>query len=334
MARSEGQKKKLILLARFLESETDETHGVTLPQMLQMLEREHIRAERKSIYNDLEALRELGWDIVSRKANRECYYSLASRPFELAELKLLVDAVQSSKFLPVKKSRALIKKLEGLCSRYDAQSLQRQVYVANRVKAMNESIYYSIDTLHEALGRAKQVSFLYSEWTAEKKLRYRHGGRRYFVSPYALVWEDENYYLIAYDAAARAIRHYRVDKMSAIECEDLAREGREAFEAVDLGQYTRGMFGMFGGETTSLTLSFSERLAGVVIDRFGKDVIFLPREGGRFAVHLDLVVSPQFMGWLAGLGPEAKIEAPSEVAQAFCEHCRALVRAYADEQTP
>ena len=334
MAKSENQKRKLLYLADLLRRETDETHGLTVQQMIDELARRDVRAERKSIYDDLQTLTDYGMDIVKLRSGHSCSYALAHRDFELPELKLLVDAVQSSKFLPVKKSRALIKKLEGLCSRYDAQSLQRQVYVANRVKAMNESIYYSIDTLHEALGRAKQVSFLYSEWTAEKKLRYRHGGRRYFVSPYALVWEDENYYLIAYDAAARAIRHYRVDKMSAIECEDLAREGREAFEAVDLGQYTRGMFGMFGGETTSLTLSFSERLAGVVIDRFGKDVIFLPREGGRFAVHLDLVVSPQFMGWLAGLGPEAKIEAPSEVAQAFCEHCRALARAYADEQTP
>ena len=334
MAKSENQKRKLLYLADLLRRETDETHGLTVQQMIDELARRDVRAERKSIYDDLQTLTDYGMDIVKLRSGHSCSYALEHRVFELPELKLLVDAVQSSKFLPVKKSRALIKKLEGLCSRYDAQSLQRQVYVANRVKAMNESIYYSIDTLHEALGRAKQVSFLYSEWTAEKKLRYRHGGRRYFVSPYALVWEDENYYLIAYDAAARAIRHYRVDKMSAIECEDLAREGREAFEAVDLGQYTRGMFGMFGGETTSLTLSFSERLAGVVIDRFGKDVIFLPREGGRFAVHLDLVVSPQFMGWLAGLGPEAKIEAPSEVAQAFCEHCRALVRAYADEQTP
>ncbi len=328
MPKSEGQKLKLITLARYLEAETDTGHGVTMAQILAMLENNGIRAERKSVYADLEALREAGYDIVSYKQGRAQYYALASRPFELAELKLLVDAVQSCKFLPVKKSRELIKKLEGLCSRHEAQSLQRQVYVANRVKSLNESIYYTIDALHEALSRGCQVAFYYSEWTAEKTQRYRRGGRRYQVSPYALVWEDENYYLVAYDAQAGEMRHYRVDKMARLACVDAPREGGRAFEQLDLARYTRATFGMFGGRPQPVTLCFDEALAGVVIDRFGKDVVFLRREHGRFAVHLELVVSPQFMGWLAGLGPGAKIEAPDEVAQQFQEYCRDLLAQY------
>ena len=194
MPKSEGQKLKLLYLADLLRRETDEDHALSMSDILSRLEELGVHAERKSIYDDLRALEDYGMDIIATRG-RAGGYQLAHREFELPELKLLVDAVQSSKFLSVKKSRELIRKLEGLASRWEAQSLQRQVYAVGRVKSMNESIYYSIDTIHTAISQDRQIAFRYFEWTMEKTVRYRRDGQLYERSPYALVWDDENYYL-------------------------------------------------------------------------------------------------------------------------------------------
>ena len=204
MPRRENQKLKLLYLADMLREETDENHVLSMPAIISRLEARGVSAERKSIYSDMDALEAYGMDILRSKAG----YALAHRTFELPELKLLVDAVQSSRFLSVNKSRALIKKIESLCSHYEAQDLQRQVYVAGRVKSMNESVYYNIDALHEAINHDKQIRFQYFRWTPEKKQQLRRGGRRYRVSPYALIWQDENYYLVGFDEEAQDIRHY------------------------------------------------------------------------------------------------------------------------------
>lgn len=206
MARIEGQKLKILVLADILARETDSAHGLTVPQLIAALAARGIPAERKSIYTDLRALEDFGLDVICLREGHICRWALASRTFEVAELKLLVDAVQSSKFLSEKKSRALIKKLESLCSRHEAKALQRQVFVTNRPKSMNESIYYTIDLLHTAISTDEQVRFQIAEWTPEKTVRYRRGGKLYTVSPYALIWEDENYYLLAYDPEAGAMR--------------------------------------------------------------------------------------------------------------------------------
>lgn len=329
MARSEHQKQKLLLLADLLRRETDEEHGLTVSQMIEALARHGVRAERKSIYDDLQTLQDYGLDIVKLRAAHTCSYALVHRDFELAELKLLVDAVQSSKFLSAKKSRALIRKLEGLASRHEAQNLQRQVYVAGRVKSMNESIYYTIDQLHAAISADRQVSFLYAQWTMDKSVRYRRDGRRYRVSPYALVWEDENYYVVGYDEEAGAIRHYRADKMASLRILDSSpRRGKETFAALDMAAYTRRTFGMFGGEARDVTLRFSARLAGAVIDRFGRETILTPDGPDHFRLHIPVVISPQFMGWVAGFGPEARILAPQDVADQFCAWCRDTLAQY------
>lgn len=329
MPKSERQKMKLLYLAEWLRRDTDEEHGLTAAELLRRLEAEGIRAERKSIYDDIRALTEYGMDIVSGRGPQGGY-RLVHREFELPELKLLVDAVQSSKFLSERKSRALIRKLESLTSRWEAQRLQRQVYAVGRVKSKNENIYYSIDTIHTAISSDKQIAFRYFEWTMEKSARYRRGGAVYERSPYALVWDDENYYLVAYDhtASPPAIRHYRVDRMENLRILDAPREGKEVFEGMDLAQYAQHTFGMFGGEAREIELRFAARLAGVVLDRFGKETIFLPGNDGTFRVHVRAVVSPQFMGWLAGFGPEAKLMGPPEVQAEYIEFCRAMLAQY------
>ncbi len=329
MPKSENQKLKLLILADLLRRETDEDHGISMNEILARLENEGIHAERKSVYDDIRTLEDYGMDIVSTRG-RTGSYRLVHRAFELPELKLLVDAVQSCRFLSAKKSRELIHKLEGLTSRHEAQSLQRQVYAVGRVKSMNESIYYSIDMIHAAISQDKQIAFRYFEWTPEKKIRLRHDGRIYRRSPYALVWDSENYYLVAYDhtASPPGIRHYRVDKMRDLSVCSAPRLGQELFSDFDMAEYASSRFGMFGGTPQPVELRFAAHLSGVVFDRFGKDVIVLPGQDGSFRIHVDAVISPQFMGWLSGFGADAQLLGPPEAVEEYVRFCEKMLAQY------
>lgn len=332
MPRGKNQKLKLLVLLRFLRRESDEQHPVTMQQLLAELERAGISAERKSVYDDLETLRDFGYDIV-RVGTPVRGYFLGEREFELAELKLLVDAVQSSRFLTSGKSRALIGKMESMTSRWQAGALRRQVHVADRVKTMNESIYYNIDTIHTAISEEKCISFLYFEWVVSPEGReacrkqYRHGGARYHVSPWALMWDNQNYYLVAYDAPAGKIKHYRVDKMERLAVENKPRAGQDAFAGVDLARYTQSVFGMYGGEVRYVQLRFTNSLIGAVIDRFGKELKISHDGEDRFRVTVPAAVSPQFFGWLAGFGDKAQILSPPDTAQAYRDWLSAALEA-------
>ena len=215
-------------------------------------------------------------------AGRGYHYHVVSRPFELPELKLLVDAIQSSRFITEKKTNALIRKLEKLVSRHEAMRLQRQVYVSGRIKTMNESIYYAVDTIHNAIAGNRQIRFQYYQWNVKKEMVLRRDGAWYHVSPWGLSWDSENYYLVGYDAEAGDIRHYRVDKMLHIRMTDEPREGRERFRKLDMAEYARKSFGMFGGKEEHVKLLVDNSLAGVIIDRFGKSVMMVPADEGAF----------------------------------------------------
>ena len=228
MARSANQKLKLLLLRQYLERNSDEAHPVTTAQLLEYLASEGISAERKSIYSDLEALQSFGLDLIRvRDGNITCWY-IGERVFQLPELRLLADSVQSSRFITRKKSLELIAKLEGLTSVHQAKELRRQVVVKNRIKAMNESIYYLVDELHTAINGDKRIRFHYTGYDGHGRRVLRRGGTWYDVSPYALLWDDENYYLVAWDGEAGAIKHYRADKMSRLAVTDQPRLGKEA----------------------------------------------------------------------------------------------------------
>ena len=198
-----------------------------------------ISAERKSLYNDIENLRVYGLDVIGTQEDRTYSYHIGNRQFELAELKLLVDSVQSAKFITAKKSNELIKKIEGLASKYEASQLHRQVFVAGRVKTMNESIYYNVDRIHTAIAENSRITFQYFQWNVDKKMELRHGGSLYEVSPWSLSWDDENYYLIAYDSSEGIIKHFRVDKMIYIKSNGKGREGRQVFKSFDMAAYAR-----------------------------------------------------------------------------------------------
>ncbi|MBR1855425.1 MAG: WYL domain-containing transcriptional regulator [Lachnospiraceae bacterium] len=323
MAKSEGQKVKILYILKILEEFTDEEHPMTTAELIRRLEDQGISCERKTIYNDIAQLVDFGYDIVQVSNRRGGGYYFASREFEVAELKLLVDVVQSSRFITVRKSRELIKKLEKKAGKYDAGKLQRQVYVAGRIKTENESIYYSVDSIHRAIQENKQISFTYLEWNLKKQLVKRGETRK--VSPWALIYRDENYYLAAYDGESGLLKHYRVDKMGSVVVTEENREGMEQFEKLDLAEYTNRTFGMFGGEAETVTLGLPNRLVGVVIDRFGKEADLRPMEDGTFRIRAKVAVSGQFFGWLAGLGAEAKIVAPDSVREQYLNWLKEII---------
>ena len=330
MPKGSHQKLKLYYLSQIMTQKTDDEHFLTMPEIQAELAKYDVSADRKSLYDDMEALRVLGIDVIGEKVGKNFYYHVGKKQFDIAELKLLVDAIQSSKFITEKKSNDLIKKLTGMASDYEASQLKRQVVVQGRVKTMNESIYYIVDDLHKAIVDNKQISFSYMRWNLEKKMEPRKEGQ-YVVSPWALTWDDENYYLIAYDAEVGKIKHYRVDKMKNIRVLEKRREGREDFKDFNLADYSKMSFGMFGGEKTKVKLEFDNVMVGVMIDRFGKDITIRPaKKKGWSEINVDVAMSGQFLGWIFALGDKVRITGPKNVVQRFGEEIQKISRYYSE----
>jgi len=327
MPKSEKQKQKILYIMKFLLENTDEGHPVNTEDILKELARNDIQAERKSVYADIEALKEFGMDILHVRGKNGGYF-VGSREFELPELKLLVDAVQSSKFLTLKKSNQLIRKLEGLASKAEAKQLARQVVVTNRIKTMEESIYYNVDRIHEALTDNRIIEFQYKEWTVTKELRLKRGGAKYCISPWALTWDSENYYMIGFDAQADKIKHYRVDKMDKIRMLPELRQGKEHFASLDMGRYANKTFGMFGGKDEDVHLTCENYLAGVIIDRFGSEVPMRKADDEHFVVRVKVALSPQFYGWLTGIGNGVSITGPEYVRSEYKEYLEQILKNY------
>ena len=327
MPKSFHQKLKILYLLKVFSEKTDEEHPMTVPDLISYLAEWGIQVERKTIYDDIETLRLYGLDILNRRERPSGFY-LASRTFELPELKLLVDAVQSSRFITQKKSRQLIEKLSSLASVYEARSLQRQVFVESGIKTVNESIYYNIDEIHTAISSNRQVSFQYFEWTITKEMSLKKNGERYRVSPWELIWQDENYYLVGLDENSGIVKHYRVDKMLKLDVEKEQRNGKEIFSNFDTGTFAAKTFGMFGGKEELLRLVFENHFVGVVIDRFGKDIVIRKKDEDHFYIQVRINVSNQFFGWLAGLGSGVVIAAPLSVQREYIAFIKKTLKNY------
>ncbi len=328
MPKGTNQKFKLYRLAQIMMEKTDEDHYITMPEIMTELGRYEITADRKSIYTDLRDLYHLGIEVQGEQIGNRYHYHVISRPFELAEMKLLVDAIQSSKFISEKKTNELIRKLETMVSKHDAMKLQRQVYVTGRIKTMNESIYYTVDAIHNAISEDRKIRFQYFQWNVKKEMELRHDGAYYHISPWGLSWDDENYYMIGYDCDAEKMKHYRVDKMMRIELSDEKREVKEHFTKLNMAEYSKKSFGMYGGQECCVKLLVANDLAGVIIDRFGKNVMMRPADEGYFTVHVNVHVSGQFLGWIMSLGEGVKILSPDEVVERMKKEIERLTRQY------
>lgn len=322
------QKLKMLYLAKIFMEQTDDEHGLTMAEITEKLKQYGVNADRKTLYQDFEELRTFGLDLLSERDGRNRRYHVGSRDFELPELKLLVDAVQSAKFITDTKSQQLIHKLESFVSKYEARQLHRQVVISGRIKSMNESIYYNVDTLHEAINAQKKIRFQYFQWNPKKEMELRKDGAWYYTSPWALMWDDENYYLVAYDSYHDKIIHFRVDKMLRISVLDEDREGKERFEEFNIPRYSKSLFGMFSGEETDVTLECANEIVGVILDRFGKEVSLIPTDDNHFQVKVHVTVSPQFMGWVFALGEDIRIVSPEHVAEQMKDHLKKTAEQY------
>lgn len=326
MPRRPNQKLKLLYLMKIFNECTDEKHAMTVLELSNALAAYEISAERKSLYDDMELLRVFGMDIRCVR-DRSVKYYVGSRSFETAELKLLVDAVQSSKFITQRKSELLIRKLEKLNSKYEASELHRQVVVTNRVKTENEDIFNNVDMIHRAISENRKIRFRYYEWNADKRRVLRRDGAFYQISPFALTWDNENYYMLGYDSEAQMIKHFRVDKMLELSVSKEKREGEQAFERFDLASYSKQLFGMYGGELCAVGFECDKSLAGVVIDRFGTDVMMSNR-GESFTFTARVMISPTFYSWVLGFGNKIKIVYPESVANKVAELAREILQNY------
>jgi len=314
--RSSNQKLKLLYLVRILLEQTDEDNPFTAQGIIDALAVYGVSANRKSIYDDIEVLRQWGIDIVNRRGKGGGYF-VGVRDFEIAELKMLVDAVQSSRFITDKKSSELIDKLSQLTSKSQAKQLKRQVYVNGRAKALNEALYYNIDAIHAAINGHKKISFKYFSYTVEKKRKYRFDGDTYIRNPVALCWNDDRYYLIACSIFYEdSFATFRVDRMTDVK---VLEEDADMFDskAFSVAEFVKRTFGMFGGEIVKAKLAFHESLISVVMDQFGSDVRLEEMPDGWFSVSAEVAASPVFLGWIFQLGNKAAILSPDSLKKAM-----------------
>ena len=326
MPRSRKQILKSWYLADFLRENTDVDHPIGMGDILEFLEKNDISAERRSVYADIDSLKSLGVDIQSVRHGNNTVYYIGKREFELSELKLLVDAVQSSKFITEDKSFSMINRLEKLGSSYQAKQLRRQVWVRGRVKSMNESIFNNVDKINLAIMSNCKILFHYFTWNQKKEQVLRRNGEQYAVSPWALLLDNENYYLLAYEDGV--MKHFRVDKMLEIQLADCPREGKELFDVLDMAAYTDTHFGMFSGENTPVKLRFENSFAGIAIDQFGTDTIFVPEDENHFTVTVNVAVNVHFYGWLSSLGDKVQIISPQSAVNGMREHLKTLLTLY------
>ena len=327
MPRSFNQKLKILYLMKFLQEKTDREHPVSVKDIIRTMEAYGISVERKTVYDDIETLRTFGMKIGSRRGKPAGFY-LEERTFELPELKFLMDAVQSSKFITEKQSAALVRKLEDLASVHEAKKLKSQVFLMPGIKTLNEEIYTNIETIYDAISANRQISFRYYQWTLSRELKPKRGGERYRVSPGKLLWNNDNYYLMGLDESSGIVKHYRVDKMMDVAVEEEKRSGESVFRDFDMGRFSAETFGMFDGKETILKIRFNNELVGVVLDRFGKKAVLQRSDDTHFFLQTHIRVSGQFFGWLTGLGPGAEIVSPEKVRKEYKSFLTKILKTY------
>jgi predicted DNA-binding transcriptional regulator YafY len=326
MPTSPNHRAKLLYLMKTLLEKTDEEHPMSINELTAELTTYGISAERKTLYADIETLILFGLDVIKQRG-KNAKYHVASRQFELPELKLLVDAVQSSRFITEKKSEELISKLSTLTSENQAKELRRQIHVSRRAKSFNEQAYYCVDAIHSAIIDGKKISFNYFDYDVHKNRVYRKDGALYAVTPVTLLWDCDKYYLVAYSTEHNELRHYRVDRMEDTrELENTADVPDK--NEFDVSKHVKRVFGMYSGEPVKATLSFDAGLINNILDQFGKDVRLTAKDNGCVEVTADVSVSPVFLSWIFQFGGRAEIKAPNSLIDAMRELIEANAKQY------
>ena len=326
MPKSDNQKLKILYIRDYLEKNSHEKRLVRASELIDMLQRQHnISCDRKTIYSDIAALQDYGVDIISVPGKNGGYY-IASRIFEVTELKLLIDAVQSSRYLTEKKCRELIEKLCQQCSVHDAGLVRRNVQVSGRVRTMNETIYYNVDAIQEAIASGKQISFRYFDYDIRGQRQYRD--KSYIASPYGLCQDNDFCYLLAW-SERHGITSYRVDRMSGIEILAESRIPCPELTGAAFTDHANRLFQMFAGNMTNVKLRFHKELTNVVIDRFGHGTMLIPEgDGIHFNFTVPVALSPMFLSWVIGFGDKAQILYPQSAVDACKELCRKALQQY------
>ena len=309
---------RLFYLYRLLEQHTDEEHPKTTNQLRDLMEKEHgIAMHRTTVYNDIGLLKKAGVYINCYRARANEYY-LESRKFELPELKLLIDAVESSRFMTESQSKNLTEKLITLTSDTNAGKLKRNLLVPGRVKSENKQIFYIVDSINEAINDGKRISFRYIEYNSRKKEVLRNKGNAYTVSPYSLIWNGDYYYLVGYYHEKEDIRTFRVDRIKA-QPEILEAAADPVPENFDITRYTREVFRMYDTEEpVPVTLVCENEVMKGVLDAFGMDIKVKRAEKGHFQTTVMACISPTFYGWVFQWEGKVKITAPKEAVEGYC----------------
>ena len=323
--RSQNQRLKLLYLLDYLLEQTDETHTVKVQEIIEHFDNYHkIPIEQKTVCSDLHLLDEYGYE--TQYDGRTRGWRIVEREFETQELQLLIDSVQSSRFITQKQAKNLTDKIKAKASRFDRVLLDRRCYVPNRVRSSNDSVFYHLDDIHAAIANDWKITFQYFYFSPQKQKVYYKKGGKYTASPYALLWSENNYYLLAYESGK--MKHFRVDKMDGIELLAQKREGKEIFKDMKLSERSLRVFSMYSGKVQRVTLRFSNHLANVVIDRFGKEIVMIPDDEKHFTIHTDIEVSPQFYGWLCGLGRGVRVVSPPEVVEEMGNYVKKIAEMY------
>lgn len=323
------QNLKLLYLKRIFEEKTDENHPMSIKELKENLCQLGIKVTEQTLRSDIKCLIYSGMDILMVGSGKNTKYYLGARSFELAELKMLSDCIQSSRSISPKKSAELIRKIEELTSIHESKSIQKQIFISGRSKTSNERIWYNVDEIHKAIDNDKAISFQYLQWNLDKKLEYRHHADPYIVSPWSLIYDDDCYYLVAFDHKSETIRHYRVDKMKSINCiEHMLRRGQDAFGEENLASYSKRHFGMYGGKTELVTLRCKNEIINVILDRFGDEVELIKTDENSFEVKVKIVISDVFIGWLLGLGDKVQLTFPDYVIERIKEFLKRMEELY------
>lgn len=316
-----NNKTRILLILDLLKNKTDDDHALKASDLLKMIQNEGLKCDRKTLYDDIKSLNDAGFDIIHETGGG---YKLVSREFEDAELRLLADAVYSSKFISSGKTKTLAEKLKRQTSMYMASSMIRNIYSSDS-KTPNEDVLYNVDTLSRAIQSDKQVQFEYLVWGPDKKLVTK-GEKKRTLSPWSLIWQDQNYYLLAFDDAAGKMKHFRVDKMRHVIEIDAGRKGESEYKKIDISSYVEETFSMYGGKQETIVLDFPEELIGIAYDRFGTDVTQRKGDKGRIIVRTKCYVSNQFYGWLSGLGPDVKLVGPDTAVSSYKNYLTSLLK--------